>query len=127
MAEAFAAEYQAVPGVVFTSAGTTTPGGWTVAESTVRAMASVGIDVSGHMSRSLEEVMADNPDRIYVMTQLQQRSVAAAYPGYRDRVVMLDPAGVDIEDPYGEEIATYTRVCSIIEAAVAARAVEWSS
>jgi len=71
--------------------------------------------------------MADNPDRIYVMTQLQQRSVAAAYPGYRDRVVMLDPAGVDIEDPYGEEIATYTRVCSIIEAAVAARAVEWSS
>ncbi len=127
MAEAFAAEYHAVPGVVFTSAGTTTPGGWAVAGLTIRAMASVGIDVSGHVSRSLEEVIADNPDRVYVMTQLQQRSVATAFPGHRDRVVMLDPAGVDIEDPYGEEIATYSRVRSIIESAVAARAVQWSS
>ena len=125
MAEAFATRHHAAPGVAFTSAGTTTPGGWAVTPSTVTVMRAVGIDIAGHVSRPLSDVMARDPDIIYVMTGPQLDHVIGAYTDLSGRVEMLDPGGIDIADPYGHDLDAYVEACRAIEAAVAARATEW--
>jgi arsenate reductase len=109
----------------FVSCGTDTHGADPATGNAVRVMAEIGIDISAHSSRTLADVFKEAPDLVYVMTAGQARRVREIYPGFADRIRLLDPNGDDIVDPHGGDIEGYRRTRDLIVPAVARRAAEW--
>lgn len=125
MAEAIAKRIisESAPGPVRTvveSAGTSGGGGGATREA-LEVMAARGVDLSGHVSRSLTREMADRAEVIFVMTRRHASAVESIAPGSKGRVKVLDPEGRDVEDPIGQSGAEYERVASALERMIRAR------
>jgi protein-tyrosine-phosphatase len=127
MAEAIAAARHGAPGVTFASAGTGGLPGRPASGPAREAMAEMGIDLTDHVSQDLFTAIAEAPDVIYCMTDAHRDRLCALRPEWASRVMLLDPAGDSIDDPYGRDDATYRRVRDEISRAVAARSSEWSA
>ncbi|HUU60902.1 MAG TPA: low molecular weight phosphatase family protein [Acidimicrobiia bacterium] len=87
--------------------------------------AEVGVDLGGHRARQATREMVERADYVYVMTRSQGEALARMGSPGGDRVTLLDPAGEDIPDPYGEDPSAYRRVRDRIRAAVEVRLGEW--
>lgn len=126
MAEAFARTRHHASGVSFVSAGTAASRGLSASRGTVDAMAAAGISVNGHRTRALDDVMKQEPDLIFAMERTHVDVVRRAYPHLTDRVMLLDPDGKEVPDPYGRDYASYEAARDLIAGAVARRAPEWT-
>lgn len=111
--------------VTFASAGLHALEGAPATDHAARVAAEVGVDLSAHRARSVDRDILQAADRIYVMTRLQADGLARLGNTGIDRVELLDPAGEEIPDPYGCDLATYRRARDRIAVAVDARWEEW--
>jgi|HubBroStandDraft_1064217.scaffolds.fasta_scaffold302813_2 arsenate reductase len=105
MAEALA-RHSASDVIEATSAGISPLG--RVADLTRKILVEKGIDSSGLESKSVREAAPIEPDLLINMTGIPGRTL---FP----HMVVED---WNVEDPYGEDMATYRRICEDIEARI---------
>jgi protein-tyrosine-phosphatase len=125
MAEGIARSLLEVETATFESAGTAGLEGSPASENAVEACREVGVDLSGHRARRLTPTMAAAYDRIYVMTEDHLAEVMAIAPFAAVRADLLDPAGREIGDPYGDTLGVYRAARDEITAAIRERVEEW--
>jgi protein-tyrosine-phosphatase len=120
IAEYLARALTTAPDVEFSSAGTGTIGRAEPSEGTARAMVELGIDVSGHRSRSVWEV-GDEADVVYALSAEHRDAMIDRWPDRAGSIHLLSPDGRSIDDPYGSSAEHYRRTRDEIEAAVRER------
>jgi protein-tyrosine-phosphatase len=102
MAEALA-RHSASDVIEATSAGISPLGH--VADLTRKILLEKGVNASGLESKGVREAAAVAPDLLINMTGIPGRTI------FPDMVV----EDWDVEDPYGEDLATYRRICEDIQ------------
>lgn len=107
MAEAIARDFFGEDGVVFESAGVRAVVDAPATPTAAVACREIDVDLAGHRARQLDEEMAESADRIVVMTGDHRNRVLRIAPGVADRLVLLRPDGMDVEDPYGFDLDVY--------------------
>ena len=105
MAEALA-RHSASDVIEATSAGISPLGH--VADLTRKILLEKGVNASGLESKGVREAAAVAPDLLINMTGIPGRTI------FPDMIV----EDWDVEDPYGEDLATYRRICEDIQARV---------
>jgi protein-tyrosine-phosphatase len=105
MAEALA-RHSASDVIDATSAGISPLGH--VADLTRKILLEKGVNASGLESKGVREAAAVAPNLLINMTGIPGRTI------FPDMIV----EDWDVEDPYGEDLATYRRICEDIEARV---------
>ncbi|MGD0093478.1 MAG: L-threonylcarbamoyladenylate synthase [Planctomycetota bacterium] len=76
----------------------------------LEVMREVGVDLSGHRSRSLAPSHVDKADWIFTMTRRQSASILALMPASAERVRLLSARNEDITDPEPGAVEMYRRV-----------------
>lgn len=101
------------------SAGTGGPAGMPATDLAREVCASRGIDISGHLSRSVDQELIDDADLILAMTRWHADHIASTYPGAARRTFTLSEFAVghdeDVPDPIGGPVEDYERAYSMIE------------
>ncbi len=75
------------------------------------------IDLEAHRSNKLTTEMIDQATRIICMERSHREQILAFFPHRVRDVMMLDPEGNDIEDPSGQNMASYRRLARRLDAA----------
>ncbi len=112
------------PGAVptrFLSAGVAAQEGEPASEQAASALASMGIPLGRHRTRSLTLDLVASADVIWTMTPAHARAVIELAPSARDRTFTLDPSGAQIPDPIGGSEAVYRRTAERIRELLARR------
>ena len=112
-------------GVNVMSAGVAAMSGGRAAPESVQAMASRGIDLSGHETQPLTEPLVRYADLIYVMTQSHRQAVVAQWPNAAERIRLISTNGADLSDPIGGPLERYERCAVQLEAELRQRLDEW--
>lgn len=107
-------------GVSVSSAGAFAGNGHPASPEAVAAMREMGLDLSGHRSRSLTREMIESVDQIYTMTESHRRAVLDQAPEAEIKVQRLDPK-TDISDPIGGNLAIYQETARQIRRALETR------
>lgn len=107
-------------GIRVLSAGTTAASGMPATEQAMQVMSQMGLDLSGHRSRSLSAEMIRDADVVYCMTESHRQDVLSLVPDAKHKVELLDGAG-DIADPFGSDVTTYARCAEVIRRRLAQR------
>ncbi len=96
------------------SAGLAAAVGQSPTPEAIRALSELGIratagqpPLTGFRSQQLTRPMVEHADVIYAMTRGHAQSVIAKFPFAADRVVVLDPSGIDVLDPIGGSLDLY--------------------
>ncbi|MBI1369883.1 MAG: threonylcarbamoyl-AMP synthase [Planctomycetes bacterium] len=84
-----------------TSAGAFALGGSPMTPEAEQALHRLGVPVGEHHSRPLTAAMIHQADVLYCMTESHRQAVLAIAPSAADKVHLLDPSGIAIEDPIG--------------------------
>ncbi len=81
----------------------------------------IGVDLSGHRSRGLDDEILGWADKIIVMELEHATHIRAYFEPYADKVIRLGPyAGVDdIPDPHRSWVCIYRRCRRTLEGAIA--------
>jgi len=93
-------------------------------ESAIQVMRELGVDISNHLSQTIDPEMLRHSDRIFVMTPTQMDQVLRSCPEVKGRVMLLDPKGRAVEDPHGGDLETYRRCAFVIKQALEKRTKE---
>ena len=93
-------------GIVARSAGLFVFDPSPAAEHSVQILKEIDIDLSGHISRSVDKEMLEWCDRAYVMTYTHYEIFRKRFADYADKIFMLDEIN-DIQDPYGHNRDKY--------------------
>lgn len=112
-------------GIAFESAGLDALDEAPATPHALAVAAEAGADLDAHRARQATREMVERADCVYVMTRSQAEALARMGSPGGDRVALLDPAGEDIPDPYGQDLDAYRRARDHIRAAVEARLGEW--
>lgn len=112
LAHALAGQQDPLKRLRVLSAGVATRPGEMVSENSVFALKKVGIDISGHRSRSLSQEMLDRALAVFCMTESHRSIIqlqASPVPPhlYLFRQFLPPPANPEICDPYGGAIRLY--------------------
>lgn len=118
IAEACAA---VIDGVEARSAGTWATSGSPATAGAARAAAELDLSLTDHRSQPLSRALVDWADLIFGMEQEHLAAVEAL----GGNAEFLDPAGVEIDDPYMQPDEVYRRVATQIDAAIGSRSGEW--
>ena len=100
------------------SAGVWTVDGRPASVNGVREMAQRGIDLSGHLSRSVTRELMDEADLVLAMTRGHAEALTAAFPEHGSKVYLLSEmvgGTYDIEDPYGGTRLEYAQTARQLE------------
>jgi protein-tyrosine phosphatase len=89
------------------SAGTAAGRGGAATEEAEQAVRAFGADLSRHESRPVSVAMVEESDRVYVMTERHRKVLVEWMPEHSAKIQLLDPRGVDIDDPVGAPLALY--------------------
>lgn len=123
MAEAIAAERVApIDTVSVESAGVSAMNGMPMTPAAREALAAREIVPGPHGrvgSRALTREMAESADLVLAMTASHADAVLAIAPGAN--VMLLDPEGHDVIDPFGGSAAEYDETCGLLSELVDAR------
>jgi len=92
------------------SAGTTASDGAGPLDESVTVMRELEIDIARHRSRPVTPRLVEDADRVFTMTRRHRDTILEFVPTC-PHVELLDPAGRDIEDPFGSSVAVY-RECA---------------
>ncbi len=123
MAERLAARATDDESITFSSAGIGTHGRARPSSGTVAAMAEIGIDVSGHRSRSVWDT-GEDADVIFALSFEHRLAMLDRWPHRGGDIHLLRPDGKSIADPYGMMIDDYRATRDEIDAAVRQRAAQ---
>lgn len=109
-------------GVRVISAGTAALAGGAANPLAVDAVRERGVRLVGHVAQPVTVSMVEEADAVFVMTQAHLQTLREWVPDSADQVRLVDPDGLDIEDPIGgtpdEYRACATRLTRCLEAAV---------
>ena len=100
---------------VIESAGLQAMPGLSATELSIEALAARGLDLSGHRTRPVDRALLERTDLALGMTirhveLLRDRTAGRPLP-----VELFDPAGHDVEDPFGGTAAEYRSVTVALE------------
>jgi protein-tyrosine-phosphatase len=112
-------------GVIVVSAGIAAMAAGEATPEAVRAMAALGLDLSGHETQPLSEPLVRHADLIYTMTQSHRQAIVGQWPNAAERTCVLSVAGTDISDPMGGPLERYQRCAAQIETELRARLEQW--
>lgn len=101
-----------------TSAGTSAFPGMEATEHAVAAMKNRGLDIGGHRSQAVSDVMLDGVDLVLTMTERHKEYILMLWPHLKDKVHTLgDYAGthMDVSDPFGGNLAQYEATANDLE------------
>jgi tRNA threonylcarbamoyl adenosine modification protein (Sua5/YciO/YrdC/YwlC family) len=98
-------------GVLVMSAGVATMMGGPATEEAIKAMADLGLDLTGHATQPLTEPLARHADAIYAMTRSHREAIVSQWPSAAERTELLAADETDICDPIGGPIERY-RSCA---------------
>ena len=104
------------------SAGTAARDGDPASPESVREGARRGADLRAHRSRGLTFALVERAHRVYTMERGHRDSILDFLPGAAERVLVLDPEGRDVPDPFHRGAAAYARAADLIDRALRARA-----
>ncbi|MDX2035380.1 MAG: translation factor [Isosphaeraceae bacterium] len=103
--------------------------GWSVASAGVsatdgRRASALAVDVVRewgatlipHLSRLLTTEMLESADHVLVMTREHLDRVLDLAPEFADKVRLIHPEGLDVDDPYGGDRETYLEAARMIHA-----------
>lgn len=99
------------------SAGTWAMEGHTASINSQQVLKEFGIDLSYHVSRSVEQILLDEFDLILVMEQGHKEALKVEYPGISERVFLLYEMidlNKDVHDPYGGRLVDYAETAEEI-------------
>lgn len=123
LAHAYARSRHGGP-VEFLSAGFHAPGGRPADPVMVEVAAAAGVDLAQWRSSTLCGPMIEQADLILAMELAHLDRLASEHPGARDKAYLLGAATArgrheaEVPDPYGQQRATYERVCRQVLGAV---------
>lgn len=110
---------QALPGAQVSSAGLAALVGFGADPIAVEIMADVGIDITAHRARMLNDAITREADLILVMDEQQVQQISKQYPYARGKVFRLAAASKqDIHDPYRQSPEVFQAVYAVIENSV---------
>jgi len=102
------------------SAGVGTMDGMTPTVETVKVMEDVGVDVSGHSSKSLTEELIRKADLILVMEKAHREDIISRAPFAAKKTFLLKKFGksayqinahnADVSDPIGRPLEEYREI-----------------
>jgi len=78
-----------------------------------RVMEEIGIDISTHLSRKLDNELLNSASLVFVMTTEHKKLLKSLYPEFNNKFLLLGEE--DILDPSGEDLEKYRQVCDKIE------------
>ena len=84
-------------------------------KNAILVMNEIGIDISSHVSRLINEEMIKESTLILTMERYHKEVITKMYPGVMDKVFTLkeyvldDKKELDVVDPYGGNIEEYRR------------------
>ncbi len=112
LAHALKAEDEPLRSIAVISAGISSYEGERAAENSIHALQKVGLDLSGHFSRSLTQEIVDNSLVFFCMTDSHQYLLKEFFPGIKAPVLLFrqfvePPADTQLPDPYGMPLDAY--------------------
>jgi len=102
-------------GVVVLSAGVSAMDGMPAAAHAIEVVKARGGSLDEHASRKAAPDLVRHADHIFAMTADHLEVLLDRVPDVASRARLLDPAGEDIDDPVGSDLATYRRTAREIE------------
>lgn len=102
-------------GIAVLSAGSFATPGSRATSQAVEAVAGMNADLSTHRSRPLTVELIQSADRIYTMGRSHRAAVLSLVPSAAEKTVLLDPSGMDIEDPIGSNVSVYKSLAADLE------------
>jgi len=87
----------------------------------IEVMRELGLDISNHLSQTIDAELVANSDRVFVMTPEQMNQVLKLAPEAKGRVMLLDPKGRAVGDPHRGDLETYRRCAFVIQKALEKR------
>lgn len=118
MAAGFFAQALAPRGIVVESAGLGALTGCPADPRAIDACKSLGIDISAHRARQVNDGLLATADLVFVMEQAQRFMIMERYPHATGKTFTL--ASTDIVDPYRLPSAAFVKARDKIREAVAA-------
>ena len=103
------------------SCGLAAERGTPAAFEAIATVRELGGDLSEFASTRCSRQSLADADVVFCMTVAQAEAVQRKWPELSSRVLLLDPAGVDIVDPWRKGIAAYTDCAEKLKAAVLKR------
>lgn len=100
------------------SAGTWASAGRPSTDHAIDEMASRGLDLRAHRSRSIDESLMKQADLVMVMTQNHAEALSVSFPDHADKVHLISEMvgeTYDISDPYGGPRREYAQVAEELE------------
>ena len=91
--------------IICLSAGLSTINGLTASENAVTVCKEIGVNLEGHLSKSIMDVPLHNVDIFVVMTKSHMDALIK-YGVDKAKIYLLG----DISDPFGQDVSTY-RTC----------------
>lgn len=101
------------------SAGIYAHGGDEASVGAISVARAHGMDLMSHRSSILTAAHLDYADRVFTMTAEQAQLIREQYPDYADKVEPFSET--NINDPFGNNLASYVKTWDDIEAALLAR------
>ena len=102
-------------GYVVLSAGLSAMPGARAATEAIATVREMGASLEAHGSQPLTPPLVLSSDWIVAMTREHQEAILDVHPEVSDRLLLLDPAGRDVVDPYGSSREVYRKTASLIE------------
>jgi tRNA A37 threonylcarbamoyladenosine synthetase subunit TsaC/SUA5/YrdC/protein-tyrosine-phosphatase len=110
-------------GWIVESAGTFAMPGTPASEHSVSAAREVGLELGGHRARSVQQAVAGAPPDLVLG---MGRNHVAALSDAGHPAELFDPAGHEVGDPFGGELADYRRAREHLQRAAQDRIETWS-
>ncbi|MCK9443989.1 MAG: low molecular weight protein arginine phosphatase [Tissierellaceae bacterium] len=108
--------------IVVKSAGINTFNGGKASKNSIKAMENIGLDISGHKSRQIDETLIKEADLILTMGSSHRDSLLSFYPDSQGKTFTLINLayGVekDVADPYGQSLYVYEHTRDAIQQAI---------
>ena len=105
-------------GVIVMSAGVAAGASDAATPEAVQVMADRGLDLTAHITQSLNVHLVQHADLIFTMTQAHRQSIVSYWPQAAERTFLLGGDRVDIADPIGGPRELYRSCADQIEAAI---------
>ena len=102
-------------GLVVRSAGIYASPGAPAAREAIHTVKEMGASLETHGSQQLTPSLLSESDWIIAMTDEHREAILEYHPDASDRVLLLDPAGRDLSDPYGASREVYRQTANLIE------------
>lgn len=95
----------------------------------VEVMSRLGIDLTGHRSRLVNDAMVEEADLVLTMTSRHRDQLQESLPHLKDKIYTLaEYAGqpeAEISDPYGQDVEAYQRTLQQIKYLLEKIADQW--